>query len=420
VTLVWNANGVAEGDFRAKGIDRLRLLLRTKKQREAQQRHDAVALLFRQRRIALIGKLRRREVSIERVTEMVAAGESLEVESPPIAEVHASWGTVSENAKRYVEWLDSHPNKANATTANAGYQLKRFEEYEYEGVKTGDRLIDEVPGKLILAYQKSFVDAETSVNSITVYVGRVTSLWRWVQKQEEREARDERRAMRVLYLPIDTEMVLRKRQPRERALNEEEIALVVAATPEQLLFPIAVALMCGLRLGEVMHLRPGIDVDLDIGSITVREQPDWKPKTTRSRRTVPMAPQLIAIAKRHVQLYANGSWMLPSPTTPTRPMDEKLMRLHFIAIVERTDITYGRKDPQGVTFHTLRHTFASRAVMRGIDLYTVAQLLGDSLKMVEDTYAHLSQDFKRAAIARVAESVRLPNVDEMTQETSTS
>ncbi len=40
--------------------------------------------------------------------------------------------------------------------------------------------------------------------------------------------------------------------------------------------------------------------------------------------------------------------------------------------------------------------------MRGVDLYTVAKLLGDSLKVVEDVYADLSPDWKRAAVAKLA------------------
>jgi integrase len=57
-----------------------------------------------------------------------------------------------------------------------------------------------------------------------------------------------------------------------------------------------------------------------------------------------------------------------------------------------------------VTPHVLRHTFASRLVMRGADLRTVQELGGwKSLAMVE-RYAHLSQEHKRKAIELLAEN----------------
>jgi integrase len=43
----------------------------------------------------------------------------------------------------------------------------------------------------------------------------------------------------------------------------------------------------------------------------------------------------------------------------------------------------------GLTFHSLRHTFASWLVQRDVQIMKVARLLGDTAKMVEDVYGHL-------------------------------
>jgi site-specific recombinase XerD len=57
----------------------------------------------------------------------------------------------------------------------------------------------------------------------------------------------------------------------------------------------------------------------------------------------------------------------------------------------------------GVTPHTLRHTFASRLVMAGVDLRTVQELGGwQTIAMVE-RYSHLSPQHKLKAVERLAQ-----------------
>jgi integrase len=57
---------------------------------------------------------------------------------------------------------------------------------------------------------------------------------------------------------------------------------------------------------------------------------------------------------------------------------------------------------EGFTWHCLRHTFASRLVMSGADLRTVAELLRDKTLAMVMRYAHLAPDFKLAAVERMA------------------
>jgi integrase len=57
-----------------------------------------------------------------------------------------------------------------------------------------------------------------------------------------------------------------------------------------------------------------------------------------------------------------------------------------------------------VSFHTTRHTFASRLVMRGVDLKTVQELMGHKHINMTLKYAHLAPGHKRAAIAVLDQS----------------
>jgi len=51
-----------------------------------------------------------------------------------------------------------------------------------------------------------------------------------------------------------------------------------------------------------------------------------------------------------------------------------------------------------VTWHTFRHTFASRLTRNGADLATVKELLGHSSVSVKMRYAHTNRDAKRQAV----------------------
>jgi integrase len=53
------------------------------------------------------------------------------------------------------------------------------------------------------------------------------------------------------------------------------------------------------------------------------------------------------------------------------------------------------------TWHCLRHTFASRLVMAGVDLRTVAQLMGHKTIQMTMRYSHLAPDHQQSAVERL-------------------
>ncbi len=58
-----------------------------------------------------------------------------------------------------------------------------------------------------------------------------------------------------------------------------------------------------------------------------------------------------------------------------------------------------RANIKGLTFHDLRHTFASRLVRAGVDLITVKDLLGHYSVKTTKRYTHSNQAQKRQAVA---------------------
>ena len=63
---------------------------------------------------------------------------------------------------------------------------------------------------------------------------------------------------------------------------------------------------------------------------------------------------------------------------------------------------------ESFTWHCLRHTFASRLVMAGVDLRTVQQLLGHKTIQMTVRYAHLAPEHQLAAVEKLCQGRRGP------------
>jgi integrase len=429
VSMYKGPDGYYFAELRSKELGRWKSSMRTKKKAEAEPRYHALKRLWREahgpagvERRALLDQVRAGAVPVERIESMVLASEPLVAASDANEESDvAPWPTVEAAIERYLDWITANPKRRVSTWKTARAQLRRFAAFEVEigavPTRVGTLPLDAVRSEMVELYQHRMIAANTPPNSVTAYMTRVSALWAWVQRRENRSAVEGRRLSVILHSPIDPETAARETSRRDRCLDYDEGGLLLSATPEQLLVAVALGLFAGLRIGEVLTLRPS-DIDLDVGTLAIVQKQTgvdgqgrpvvWKPKTRRAERVVPIAPPLRPILEVHLAVYASSDWLLPASANPAEPMPYSTFRLQFETIVQNAELVTGRKDPRGVIFHTLRHTFASWLVMRQVDLFTVAQLLGDTLKMVEDTYAHLAPDFKRRAIAALEGAVRMP------------
>jgi len=153
----------------------------------------------------------------------------------------------------------------------------------------------------------------------------------------------------------------------------------------------ATALYTGLRMGELWGLR-WADCDLDRGLLTVRRSYRLAPKSGKPR-AVPINPALLPILRQ---------WRNDCPAS-----DEALVFPTARGFMRQKDRDYGFKaaltgaECHAVTFHGLRHTFASHFMMSGGNILTLQKLLGHSSVAVTMKYAHLAPDFMRDEIARL-------------------
>lgn len=199
--------------------------------------------------------------------------------------------------------------------------------------------------------------------------------------------------------------------------------------PRQLIYMFVVALMTGMRRGELAALR-WIDVSLGESTISVnhalvpkldnrRTRGGYElsaPKNDASVRLVPMGSGLCELMGRLRDeaagirqaldlpwddcLYVfgdpvTGTWR--DPGTATKLWAKVARDLGLVG-------TQGRPP----TFHDLRHTFATVALAQGMDVKTVSSLLGHaSTTMTLDTYADALDQSKRSAMSELESGTRL-------------
>jgi site-specific recombinase XerD len=78
---------------------------------------------------------------------------------------------------------------------------------------------------------------------------------------------------------------------------------------------------------------------------------------------------------------------------------QRVFRTRYIKTAYNNAVMTAKLDD--VNFHTLRHTFASWAVMRGVTLKELRELLGHSTLAMTMRCAHLAPEHLRTAVARL-------------------
>lgn len=174
-----------------------------------------------------------------------------------------------------------------------------------------------------------------------------------------------------------------------RFLTEEEVGRLLDAAHGFYIYPILVtALHTGMRKSELFNLK-WADVDFVQGTITVQGDDDWHTKNYNSR-TLQMTPVL------HDALIR--LWR-PGTAGAGYVFNNKGNRLRYIDRTLKSVLKYAGLD--GVTLHTLRHTFASHLVIAGVNLREVQELMGHQSYETTLRYAHLSPEHVKKQVARL-------------------
>lgn len=86
----------------------------------------------------------------------------------------------------------------------------------------------------------------------------------------------------------------------------------------------------------------------------------------------------------------------------------------FDRVVSATGLNNGITDPrQKLTFHGLRHTYASWLVESGVSIYVVKEMLGHQSTAMSERYSHIGHNSMRDAVKTLEKSLNKEQPDNM-------
>jgi integrase len=171
-------------------------------------------------------------------------------------------------------------------------------------------------------------------------------------------------------------------QTRVLSFAEQEKYLAVA-TP--MLRDVATLMLeTGMRPEEVYRIRRE-NVQLGQGILVVPFG-----KTKAARRRVPLTASARSVLA--ARMGSEAAYLFPCETDSTRPVP-KVNNAHDRAVRDSKIALFRLYD--------LRHTWATRAAMSGIDLVTLAAMLGHSRIQMVLRYAHPTQQHQHQAMERL-------------------
>jgi integrase len=175
---------------------------------------------------------------------------------------------------------------------------------------------------------------------------------------------------------------------RLRYLTIAEAKRLINASEPDFRLLVQAALQTGARYSELARLIVS-DFNPDVGTLTIQQS-----KSGKSRHVV-LTNEGVALFKQLTVGRAGDAPMLPKAAGSTwdishqlRPMADAVIRAEIKPVI---------------SFHGLRHTWASHAVMNGMPLMVVARNLGHvDTRMVEKHYGHLAPSYIAEAVRATA------------------
>lgn len=172
---------------------------------------------------------------------------------------------------------------------------------------------------------------------------------------------------------------------------------------------IVICLYTGIRLGELLALTWD-DIDFNSNLLTINKtsysaKVDGKtqiivdkPKTKKSNRVIPLPNQLVKLLKI-IKKESNSKYVIT--TRNSGIVGNRSYQRTFKFILKKVNVPYRN-------FHSLRHTFATNAIELGMDVKTLAEILGHTNAMITlNRYSHSLLNFKIEMMNKLGKNLNL-------------
>lgn len=201
-----------------------------------------------------------------------------------------------------------------------------------------------------------------------------------------------------------------KQTTREKYTTQELTKLIdyCKASDSHFCKVVALGAMTGLRIGELCGIQFG-DFDFDRSHISVHRTVGRiylgkgktelyvnPPKCHSSERCVPIPSWINQYFRRYQRLYnLDDETYINRANEGKAFVEPRTFRAQFMKLCANLGIPYR-------SFHSLRHTYASRLLQAKVDIRTTAELLGHAdVTTTLNTYAHSDEDAKRLAAKKI-------------------
>ena len=172
---------------------------------------------------------------------------------------------------------------------------------------------------------------------------------------------------------------------------------------------IVICLYTGIRLGELLALTWD-DIDFNSNLLTINKtsysaKVDGKtqiivdkPKTKKSNRVIPLPNQLVKLLKI-IKKESNSKYVIT--TRNSGMVGNRSYQRTFKFILKKVNVPYRN-------FHSLRHTFATNAIELGMDVKTLAEILGHTNAMITlNRYSHSLLNYKIEMMNKLGKNLNL-------------